>query len=293
MSHVITYAQNREDLYIASFFPDIEKGFYIDIGAFHPEKDSVTKFFYERGWSGVNIEPQPSYFKKFMTHRRRDINLNLGISNKADKLKLREYAGGGFSTFSEEIKDEYSERKEMSKVAYHDYDVDVVTLGDIFREHANEKKVHFLKIDVEGLEYEVIESNDWTLHRPEMVCIEANHIIKNWKPLLKKAKYTKVFFDGLNEYYLADESLYRRDLFCYAEKFLGWGVVVPNDLYVERETLKREIKGLYEKQKNDIETMTKLAKNLDNSESALRRMTTIKGAVRNLAAAIKRRVERI
>jgi peptide methionine sulfoxide reductase MsrB len=60
---IISYAQNREDVIIDAFFPDLKKGFYVDIGAADPNYDSVTKFFYEKGWSGINIEPNPQLFK--------------------------------------------------------------------------------------------------------------------------------------------------------------------------------------------------------------------------------------
>ncbi len=68
---IITYAQNREDIILHSFLMDVKKGFYVDVGAYHPIIDSVTKYFYEMGWSGVNIEPQSEFVQLLKTDRKK------------------------------------------------------------------------------------------------------------------------------------------------------------------------------------------------------------------------------
>jgi hypothetical protein len=40
----------------------VRDGFYIDIGAGDPDRDTVTRAFYERGWQGINIDPDPTCF---------------------------------------------------------------------------------------------------------------------------------------------------------------------------------------------------------------------------------------
>ena len=100
----ITYSQNREDLLLSGFFDLTKHGFYVDVGANHPIHDSVTKYFYDRGWRGINIEPNPNIYALLVEDRPRDINLQIGVSNVKGSLKLREYpAGDGLSTFSEAI----------------------------------------------------------------------------------------------------------------------------------------------------------------------------------------------
>ena len=70
-------AYDFEDVILFYIFPDIKNGFYIDFGAYHPEKYSVTKFFYDLGWNGINIEPVPEFYKILVKNRPRDINLNV------------------------------------------------------------------------------------------------------------------------------------------------------------------------------------------------------------------------
>lgn len=243
---IITYAQNREDLFIKSFFVDVDKGFYVDVGAHHPVFDSVTKFFYKQGWTGINIEPQKKLYEKLVKDRSRDTNLNIGVSNKTSKITLREYPGGGLSTFSKEIKNMYEHDEKMKTVSHQDYEVPTLPLRTVFSRYAQGKRIHFLKVDVEGFEYEVLEGNDWDKYRPELVCVEANHIVKDWRPLLEKVGYVKVFHDGLNEYHLAKESLHRQaNLLSYPKLFLSDQMVVPYILNRHLDTLQRELKKQY------------------------------------------------
>lgn len=245
MKSTVTFAQNREDLYLYSYLSDVDKGFYIDVGTHDPVKDSVTKFFYLKGWSGINIEPQKELFEKIQKDRRRDTNLNVGISDRAGKLKFRQYPGGGLSTFSNEIIAKYEDDQRMKKVKHKDYEVKVRTLKSIFENEVDGAAVHFLKIDVEGLEYEVIAGNDWQKYRPIMICVEANHVVKDWRPMLNKAKYTKVFFDGLNEYYLANEHSQRAEQFRYPELFLKEGPILPYEADRDLRILHKELNKAY------------------------------------------------
>ena len=60
--HRVTFAQNREDLMLDGILRTVSVGFYVDVGANHPDMDSVTKLFYEKGWSGINVEPNERLF---------------------------------------------------------------------------------------------------------------------------------------------------------------------------------------------------------------------------------------
>jgi len=217
--YTVSYAQNREDIILSGFFGAEEKGFYVDIGAYDPEYDSVTKLFYLRGWTGINVEPQPDRFEYFVKKRQKDVNVNVGISDKPDVLRLRSYDNQGLSTFSPEMKSEYEKEKVNDQTAhYTDLDVKVVTLKQLFVEN-NVKKIQFLKVDVEGLEYEVLDGNDWVKYRPEVICIEANHVKRDWRKLLKNNNYSLTFYDGLNEYY-TDNATKRAQQFDYVQTII-------------------------------------------------------------------------
>lgn len=205
---VVTYAQYNEDVILAALLHDTENGFYVDVGASYPETDSVTKFFYDQGWKGINIEPIKHVHTMLKKSRPRDINIQCGIGQKAGSAKFREYEDkSGHSTFQTNQKQQHAK-----DIKYKDYDVEIRTLDNVLDDY-NVQNIHFLKVDVEGFEYEVIAGNNWKKYRPEVVCIEANHISQDWANLLKAAKYELFIMDGLNKYYLRRESFHRTEGF--------------------------------------------------------------------------------
>jgi len=198
-----TYAQYNEDIILAALLFKVKNGFYVDVGANHEEYHSVTKYFYERGWTGINIEPNKKLISEFELKRKRDINLAIGVSNNKGLMQLREYpVEDGFSTLSEVTKKELSSQG----LQYIDYEIEVKTLADIFGSYQI-NQINFLKIDVEGFEQEVIEGNNWHKYRPQIVCIEASHRKKDWTKIFEQNGYIKFIFDGLNEYYIEKGSM--------------------------------------------------------------------------------------
>lgn len=196
---VTSYAQYNEDLILLSLLHGVKQGFYVDIGANYPVIDSVTKLFYDRGWSGINIEPIPELHKQLTEDRPRDINLNIGIGSTAGELKFyQNIAIHGHSSFK---RSEAGTKNDKIR----SYNIKIDTLKNILSKH-DVKTIDFLKIDVEGFEKEVIEGNDWDKYRPKVICIEANHRLELWQNILLKNDYHLFISDGLNEYYVAKEA---------------------------------------------------------------------------------------
>ncbi|ELX10632.1 methyltransferase FkbM family [Janthinobacterium sp. HH01] len=203
----ISYAQNYEDVLLWRALHDVPAGFYIDVGANDPELHSVTKAFYDQGWSGVNVEPMPSYGPAFREQRPRDINLNVAAGAASGSITLFDIpdVNGWASTDSAVAA---AHRAHGHQVVEHT--VPLLTLAEICREHVR-GEVHFLKVDVEGFEGDVLRGMDFTLCRPWIVVVEAimpnsrdsNH--GDWETLITDQRYQFAWFDGLNRYYVADE----------------------------------------------------------------------------------------
>jgi FkbM family methyltransferase len=245
MKYKVYYAQNREDVILSAFFDEDEKGFYVDVGANDPNIDSVTKLFYLKGWSGINIEPIRRLHAALEKERPRDLNLNIGVGAKESSQPFREYIGAdGLSTFSDAMKEEYSLSSEKQK-KYDEYEVKVLTLKRIFQDN-KVKTIQFMKVDVEGYEYEVLRGNDWKLYRPEVICIESAHIKKDWHKLLESENYEQVFNDGLNDYFIDKNKRQRLDRFSYIKTMLP-EPVVPARLHDDiKDTYKEVQKQKYE-----------------------------------------------
>ncbi|MFH1292376.1 MAG: FkbM family methyltransferase [bacterium] len=171
-----------------------DKGTYIDVGANHPDIISVTKKFYERGWSGINIEPNYDNYIFFVNTRLRDINLNVGVSDKEGELDFFYKANASVTdstgfTFSKDVYDARNYSLGSKKVK-------VIPLKKVFEEN-NINYVDFINIDTEGFENKVLESNDWLVNRAGVLCIEG----RGYGKFLKKYGYRKVLFDGSNSFY--------------------------------------------------------------------------------------------
>ena len=204
----VSYAQNFEDVILNRIFKDEESGFYIDVGAHHPIYDSVTKAFYNRGWRGINIEPVSEFFELLQQDRPDDINLHLAVGEQATQLEFFELQGSGFSTFN---RDTAIKLATIRQLPLSCYTVTVSTLADICQKYVH-TSIDFLKIDVEGWEEQVIAGNDWETFRPTVIIIEAtipdspSRRETNILSFLESKGYKLVYFDGLNDYYLAEES---------------------------------------------------------------------------------------
>ena len=203
-----SYAQNHEDVLLDRLFPRGHKGFYIDVGANDPVRDSVTKHFYDLGWHGINVEPATHPFQHLCAARERDLNLNVGVSNVYGELTFFEFPPelSGASTFSAE----QAARHRDAGLPSVERKVPTVTLAGICEEHAV-GTVDFLSIDVEGHERQVVEGADWRRWRPRVVLVEATEPATTvpthggWEQILLDADYLFAAFDGLNRYYVRAE----------------------------------------------------------------------------------------
>jgi FkbM family methyltransferase len=224
----ISYAQNGEDLILAGILRKIPAGFYVDVGANHPELDSVTKIFYDRGWSGINVEPNELLNAELQAARPRDINVKVGLSSQSGRLSFRSYdTFDGLSTFSWDAKENFQAGR--PDATYSDSYIEVLCLAELFLEHRPEGDIHFLKIDVEGLELEVLLGNKWDRFRPWFLCIERTNDQARRNAIsifLTSWRYEQVFFDGINDYFVASE---KRDVwedFSYTRDIILDGVPV-------------------------------------------------------------------
>jgi FkbM family methyltransferase len=204
---IVSHAQYGEDLVLWGALCDVDQGCYIDVGAADPTAESVTKLFYDRGWSGINIEPRPKGFAAIVAQRPRDITLQIAASDQPGSLTLHEIADQpGLSTLVAEFADGYA----SSGMARCSYEVPARPLAAVCAEYAP-GEIHFLKIDVEGAERSVLLGCDFSLYRPWLLAIEStvpctyapNH--EEWEQLVLAAGYEFALYHKINRYYVARE----------------------------------------------------------------------------------------
>jgi FkbM family methyltransferase len=170
----VSYSQEGEDMVLRSFYEGQKKykGFFVDVGAHHPYRFSNTLYFYKKGWRGINIEPTPGAIKAFKIFRKRDINLNIGISPVKDILTFYCFNEPALNGFSKEISEERNNAATNYKII-KEVAIQTLPLSEVFDNCLPQgQKIDFLTIDVEGLDLAVLQSNNWQKYKPAYIAVE-------------------------------------------------------------------------------------------------------------------------
>lgn len=166
-----SYSQCGEDLIVefilnAMKVKDIR---YLDIGAHHPYYLSNTALFYEKGAIGVCVEPDPELFKEIKKYRKRDICLNVGVGlNGHREASFFIMSAPTLNTFSEEdaMKYEKGSHNILKKIK-----LPLLSINEVIQDNFD-LCPNFISLDVEGLDFEILKTFDFSKYRPEVFCIE-------------------------------------------------------------------------------------------------------------------------
>lgn len=206
----ISFAQNREDVVLWRALGHVAQGRYVEVGANHPRLDSATRAFYDRGWSGVTIEPVPEFAALQRAERPRDHLVEAAVSSHGPgTLSLHVVPGTGLSTLVDSVSDQH----QASGIEHVDLEVDTVRLDDTLDAAgwSPAEPIHFALVDVEGAEADVLRSIDLAVWRPWVLVVEStapNSAIpthQEWEQILIDAGYSFCLFDGLSRFYVAQE----------------------------------------------------------------------------------------
>jgi FkbM family methyltransferase len=203
----LSYAQNLEDYHLSLAFAGQTTGTYIDVGAGHPIADNVSFWFYERGWHGIVVEPQPELAALYERLRPRDLAVRGLVGRQCAEIDF--YAVErlhGLSTTVEHL----AKKAKALGADYQTVRMPVTTLANLCERH-EVGSIDFLKIDVEGSEGDVLFGGDWKRFRPKVIVVEAVTPVssepawQDWEPFLLARGYRFVLFDTVNRFYVAQE----------------------------------------------------------------------------------------
>jgi len=207
---LISYAQNFEDVmlwralgHLKAGFP---AGFYIDVGAQDPVVDSVSLAFYERGWRGIHVEPIPRYAEMLRLQRPDETVIQSSVGTGRQKCRFFEIPDTGLSTGDSKI----AQQHRSAGFTVNEISVARTTLAAIL-ESCGGREIHWMKIDVEGAETDVLRSWQSSEARPWIVVVESTlpltriEMHEEWEPLLVKRGYQFAYTDGLNRFFVSAE----------------------------------------------------------------------------------------
>jgi len=261
----ISHAQNFEDVILWRALKDIPNGFYIDIGAQDPSIDSVSKAFYDNGWRGIHAEASESYVDRLRAARPGEHVEHAAIGPSVGLIDFYDIECTGLSTADKEIAERHrSDGRETRKVQ-----VRTLPLSELFK-MAGGREIHWLKIDVEGMEQSVIQSWEPSSARPWIVVVESTlpntqiSTHESWEPALLSLGYEFVYFDGLNRFYVSSEHAELAQHFGPGPNFFDYFKLSENSVFTlnKDEHILRainDIAALNERIRRLEETVEKLA----------------------------------
>lgn len=169
VSKSVSFGQYAEDVMLATSLLPRSRGFYVDVGAFHPWRGSNTYKLYLRGWSGLTIEPNPAAEAMFRRMRRRDTHLVMGVAAAEDALTYYEFDDPKRNTFSKETADVYQAEND---ILIGQRTVPCRPLQAVLDEHAPGRAIDLLSVDCEGFDLVALGSLDFARSRPAAVLVE-------------------------------------------------------------------------------------------------------------------------
>lgn len=202
-----SYSQEGEDMILNRLFEKQQKGFYVDIGAHHPKRFSNTYYFYKKGWTGINIDAMPGSMKPFNKCRKRDINIEKPVSDKKQILTYYAFNEPALNGFSKELSKERNTNDNGYQIIF-EKDIETLTLEEILDVNLpDNQEIDFMTIDVEGLDFMVLKSNNFEKYKPKFILIEilgktfseiynseiTKFLEKNNYSIYSKAVYTVIF----------------------------------------------------------------------------------------------------
>jgi len=164
------WSQEGEDILIKRIFANKKNGFYVDVGAHHSSRFSNTyKLYKENYWRGVNIDPSLSSYLDLKKKRKRDININVGISDKKEILKFYSFNEGALNTFNLKKKNQLKLNYKLKKTERTQCKKLSEVLDGCLKKDI---KIDLLTIDTEGHDLKVLKSNNWNKYLPDYIIVE-------------------------------------------------------------------------------------------------------------------------
>ena len=194
-----SYSQDKEDLFLINHFKGLRKGYYIDIGCHHPKRFSNTYLLYRNGWNGLNIDANKWAIKLFKLFRYRDENLCAIISDSSQPAVFYEFNESALNGIIS------AQRvKKLIKLGYQvkkEKKITPISIQNLIKKYRlKDKKINFFKIDIEGLDFEVVKKINLKNLDIELLMVEKSSEKENEKMIrwLKSQFYSPIHESNRN-----------------------------------------------------------------------------------------------
>lgn len=149
-------------------------GLYVDIGCAGPYQNSNTVLLYLLGWRGIAVDPNPIFTDSFRVYRPEDrvVNAAAGpVSKDAFFAAHKRFEERGRVIDSVDALSNDPDYAEPVPIP-------CLTLAEIMAKNlpAPDAEIDFLDVDAEGLDLEILKSNDWGRYQPRVICVEDHEV---------------------------------------------------------------------------------------------------------------------
>jgi FkbM family methyltransferase len=202
------FAQGGEDIHILYLLDNKPDGFYLDIGANQPIRFSNTFKLYLTGWTGVLVDANPHLIKKAAEIRKKDACVHALVSNEQKDLDFYISEMDLFSS----IHSEYADSGNKSDLNMEKIKMQTVSIDQLIEKYVPAgKSIDLLSIDVEGHDFEVLQSVSLLKYRPRLIVVEDLYYYKTksednkYVKYLSEFNYTLAGADKQNIYFIRGE----------------------------------------------------------------------------------------
>lgn len=202
------------------FFRSAGAGYFVDVGANAPEKDSQSFHLERLGWTGVLVEPQPDLAARLREQRKAKVYaVACSAPDNAGKTMTLHLAGV-YSSLDPNLS--------ISTVLPEGaVEVPIMTLDGVLQDAGASAPIDFLSIDTEGHEIEVLSGFDLARWRPRLILIEDLVLDRDLHRLLTGRGYKWVRRTGLNSWYVPADSAMAVSLEGYLQFIRKYYLGVP------------------------------------------------------------------
>jgi FkbM family methyltransferase len=202
----ISFSKSGDDIQLMKLINNNTPGTYVDIGCWDPKKASNTYHFYVRKWRGICIDPNPELKTLYEKYRPNDTFINCGISESNSKLDfymLNKESCTSMNSFNLDFIKKHNLENKIKEIVQ----ISTFPLKDVLDQYLVEnERLDFFDIDVEGMDLEVLKSNDWEKYRPKVIIIETDISLK------KDINSEIVNYLEMQDYVLRGKSIINGDL---------------------------------------------------------------------------------
>jgi len=192
-----TYSLFGEDLAALKFFKNKKKGFYIDIGCYHPTHINNTYLLYKKGWNGINIDVSQFSIDLFKFMRPDDLNYKCAVSETKKKVNLYYQKEHSQLTSINKLTAKKFIKGRLKKKIINSYSLEEILSWGKYKDY----EIDFLDVDVEGADLQVLKGLNFSKRKPKLICVEIHQ--KNFKKhkiyrFLIKKKYKLIWQESFS-----------------------------------------------------------------------------------------------